>query len=115
MIKLRLSLDNRYMIVGDQIAEHMLLPHGPSQLAWEDIYPHWRHDDLKYYWRNYDNRVVARDLSYSDKGFAEALDLARAGDQDAIFMLQRSIKNARDRVDLDEAVAVLEALGVAVE
>ena len=39
----------------------------------------------------------------------------RAGDQDAIFMLQRSIKNARDRVDLDEAVAVLEQLGVAVD
>ena len=40
--RLRLSLDNRYMIVGDQIAEHMLEPHGPSNLSWEDIYPHWR-------------------------------------------------------------------------
>ena len=113
--RLRLSLDNRYMIVGDNIADHMLEPHGPSQLAWDDIYRHWRRDDLKYYWRNYDNTVVERDLSYGEKGFAEALDLARAGDQDAIFMLQRSIKNARDRVNLDEAVAVLEELGVAAE
>ncbi len=113
--RLRLSLDNRYMIVGDKIAEHMLEPHGPSGLTWEDIYAHWQRDDLKYYWRDFDNTVVARDLSYGEKGFAEALELARAGDQDAIFMLQRAIKNGKNRVDLNEAVSVLEGLGLAAE
>lgn len=113
--RLRLSLDNRYMLVGDKIAEHMLAPHGPSLLAWDDIYPHWQRDDLKYYWENYDNPVVARDLSFGQKGFAEAIDLARGGDEQAIFALKRAVKNSKDRVNLDEAAAVLGELGVAFE
>ena len=113
--RLRLSLDNRYLKVGEEIAEHMLEPHGPSKLSWDEIYPHWQHDDLKYYWTNYDNPVVERDLSFSQRGFAEALDMARGGDQDAIYMLQRAVKNNKDRVDLDEAVAVLAELGLAAE
>ena len=110
--RLRLSLDNRYLRVGDEIAEHMLLPHEPSGLSWEEIYADWQGEDLKYYWEHYDNPVVERDLSYGQKGYAEALAMARNGNQDAIYMLQRSVKNSRDRVDLGEAIAVLEALGL---
>ena len=113
--RLRLSLDNRYMIVGDNIADHMLEPHGPSNLSWEEIYSGWEQDDLRYYWKDYDNSVVKRDMNYSQKGFAEALNLARSGNEDAIYMLKRAVKNSRDRVDLDEAVAILEQLGVEVE
>lgn len=113
--RLRLSLDNRYLKVGEEIAEHMLEPHGPSGLRWEEIYPQWQADDLKYYWENYANPVVARDLSYGEKGFAEALDMARGGNEDAVYALQRAVKNSKERVDLDEAVAVLEGLGVAIE
>ncbi len=113
--RLRLSLDNRYVKVGEEIAEHMLEPHGPSKLTWDEIYRHWQHDDLKFYWKNYDNPVVERDMSYGQKGFAEALNLARSGNQDAIYMLKRAVKNSRNRVDLNEAVAVLEQLGVEVE
>ena len=113
--KLRLSLDNRYLKVGEEIADHMLLPHGPSRLSWDEIYPDWKADDLKYYWRDYENQVVERDMSFGQKGFAEAVDLARTGNEDAIYMLKRAVKNSKDRVDLNEAVAVLEELGVAVE
>lgn len=113
--KLRLSLDNRYMLVGDKVAEHMLMPHDPSLLSWDDIYPQWQHDDLKYYWKHYDNPVVERDLSFGQKGFAEAVDLARGGNEDAVYALARAVKNSKDRVDLGEAIAVLEELGVAVE
>lgn len=111
--RLRLSLDNRYLKVGEEIAEHMLLPHGPSQLRWEDIYPHWRHDDLKYYWREVDNQVVARDLSFKDKGWAEALSRARNGDEAAIYSLARTIKNDPSGAH-DDARAVLAELDVAV-
>ena len=111
--RLRLSLDNRYLKVGEEIAEHMLLPHGPSQLSWEEIYPHWQHDDLKYYWRDYDNPVVARDLSFKDKGWAEALSRARSGDEAAIYSLVRTIKNDPASPH-DDARAVLAELGVAV-
>ena len=113
--KLRLSLDNRYLKVGEEIADHMLLPHGPSRLSWDEIYPDWKADDLKYYWRDFENQVVERDMSFGQKGFAEAVDLARTGNEDAIYMLKRAVKNSKDRVDLNDAVAVLEELGVAVE
>ena len=113
--KLRLSLDNRYMAVGDSIAEHMLEPHGPSQLTWDDVYPRWQSNDLKYYWRQYANPVVKRDMSFGQKGFQEALNLARAGNEDAIYMLKRSVKNGKSSVDLEAAVAVLDELGIALE
>ena len=111
--RLRLSLDNRYLKVGEEIAEHMLLPHGPSKLGWDDIYPHWSADDLKYYWREVDNQVVARDLSFKEKGWAEALSRARNGDEAAIYSLVRTIKNDPSSPHHD-ARAVLAELGVAV-
>ncbi|MBV7339892.1 phytanoyl-CoA dioxygenase family protein [Chloroflexi bacterium TSY] len=94
--KLRLSLDNRYMAIGDTVAEHMLEPHGPSQLHWEEVYRDWTADELKYYWQRYDNPMVPRDMRFSDKGFAEALDLARTGNEQALFRLRRTVKNDPD-------------------
>ena len=111
--KLRLSLDNRYMVLGDNVAEHMLNPHPPSLLTWDDIYPNWQHDDLKYYWKTYDNPVVERDLSYGEKSRAEAIALARAGNEHAIFSLQRGARNSPDTV-APEVFAVLDELGVKV-
>ncbi len=110
--RLRLSLDNRYQAIGDPIAEHMLHPHGPSQLQWDDIYPHWQADDLKYYWQKYDNPIVARDMSYAERGFAEALDMARAGNEHAIYRLQRTIKNNPDSPESITARTVLQEMGI---
>ena len=109
--KLRLSLDNRYMIVGDNIAEHMLNPHEPSQLTWDDIYPGWQSDDLKYYWKSYENTIVDRDLSFGEKGRAEAIAMARAGNEHAIYALMRGVKNNPDAAD-PQVVAVLDELGL---
>ena len=111
--RLRLSLDNRYLKVGEEIAEHMLLPHGPSKLSWDEIYPHWQNEDLKYYWRDYDNVVVARDETFKNKGWAEALDRARRGDEDAVYSLVRTIKNNPGN-PYDDAREVLAEIGVAV-
>ena len=109
--KMRLSLDNRYMVVGDKVAEHMLAPHDPSQLTWDDIYPTWQSDDLKYYWKTYDNSVVERDWSYAEKSRAEAIEMARAGNQHAIYALERGAKNNPDTV-APEVLTVLAELGV---
>jgi hypothetical protein len=111
--KLRLSLDNRYQAIGDPIAEHMLEPHNPSQLQWEDIYPQWQTDDLKYYWKRLENPIVPGDMRYTDKGFAEALDLARAGNEQAVFLLRRTIKNKPDAPESQTAQALLSELGIA--
>lgn len=109
--KLRLSLDNRYQAVGDTIAEHMLEPHGPSGLTWEEVYRDWSSNDLKYYWQAIDNPVVPRDMSYAEKGFAEALDLARSGNEHALFRLRRTVKNNPDSPDAEAARAVLAEMG----
>jgi hypothetical protein len=47
---------------------------------------------LKYYWKQHDNPVVPRDTSYGEKGFAEALELARQGDPRAQLQLKRIVK-----------------------
>ena len=113
--RLRLSLDNRYHAIGYPVAEHMLLPHGPSQLQWDDIYPHWQSEDLKYYWKKYDNPIVPRDMSYAEKGFVDALDLARAGNIDAIFTLKRVIKNDPVSSNGLTAMRVLQEIGISAD
>jgi hypothetical protein len=92
--RLRVSLDNRYQAIGDPIAEHMLEPHLSllSKFTWEEVYRDWQGDDLKYYWKKFDNPVVPRDTSYGEKGFAEALELARQGDPRAQLQLKRIVK-----------------------
>ena len=107
--KLRVSLDNRYHALGDPIAEHMLAPHlsSSSELSWEGVYRDWDSDDLKYYWQDLDHPIVPRDLSFGEKVFAEALDLAREGDAHAILHLNRVIN--RDPTT-DAAKQAMEAL-----
>ena len=112
--KLRLSMDNRYQTVGSPIAEHMLNPHEVSGLKWEDIYPTWKNEDLKYYWKNYNNPVVPQDMSYRDKGFDEALNLAKSGDNNAITLLKRITRSASayDDYKVIEARNVLKETGL---
>ena len=107
--QLRVSLDNRYHALGDPIAEHMLQPHlnSSSELLWEDVYKDWESDDLKYYWEDLEHPIVPRDLSFGEKVFAEALDLAREGDAHAILHLNRIIR--RDPTT-DAAKQAMEAL-----
>ncbi len=92
--RLRVSLDNRYQRVGDPIAEHMLTPHlsNFSPFSWKDVYADWSSDEGKYYWHELDNPVVPRDTSYSDQGFDEAIEQARAGDRKARHHLSRIAK-----------------------
>ena len=113
--RLRLSLDNRYQAIGETVAEHMLEPHRASQLQWEDIYSGWASDDLKYDWKQYDNPVVPWNLSFREKGFAEALDRARSGDEHAIYRLVRTVKNAPDTPECQQAQAVLDEIGILAE
>ena len=71
------------------------------------MYKGWESDDLKYYWEDLDHPIVPRDLSFGEKVFAEALDLAREGDAHAILHLNRIIR--RDPTS-DAAKQAMEAL-----
>lgn len=110
--RMRLSLDNRYVALSGKIAEHMLDPHIPSGLNWEGIYPHWSTEDLKYYWENVGIEVIDRDPAFYEKGFEEAIELARAGNDHAIFRLKRTAKNDPDSDFGVRARSVLKELEV---
>ncbi|MCZ6632555.1 MAG: phytanoyl-CoA dioxygenase family protein [bacterium] len=107
--RLRVSLDNRYQAVGDLTAEHMLTPHlsNFSGLSWDEVYADWESEDLKYYWKDLELHTLPKDTSYSEKGFAEALERAREGDAHARYHLSRIVK--RDPTT-PQAKAAAEAL-----
>jgi len=107
--RLRVSLDNRYQKLGGIVSEHMLEPHlnGFNNLVWEDVYADWETDDLKYYWKEMDNPEIPRDASLSEKGFAEALELAKRGNEHARIHLNRAIRRDPDSAQAKAAKEVL--------
>ena len=109
--RLRVSLDNRYQAIGDPIAEHMLEPHLTrlSPLDWEEVYSDWELDDLKYYWEDVQTPIVPRDFGYMEKGFEEAMALARAGDADAQLHLNRILKSSPTSEQAKAAMEVLQS------
>jgi ectoine hydroxylase-related dioxygenase (phytanoyl-CoA dioxygenase family) len=111
--RIRVSLDNRYEGEGDNIAAHMLEPHMNDILpiSWEEVYKDWKSDDLKYYWRKIPHRAIPKYAGYSQKGFAEALELARTGDTRAILALRRTVRIHPESDDARAAKTVLEEIG----
>tara|TARA_B100001093_G_scaffold381261_1_gene366782 strand:+ start:672 stop:1775 length:1104 start_codon:yes stop_codon:yes gene_type:complete len=111
--QMRASLDNRYNPVGEPIAEHMLEPHlnNNGELTWEQIYEDWQSDDLKYFWRNYNNPLVPHNTDFYEKGFADAIDRAREGEAHAILRLKTIVENDPDTPNGVVAKGVLKELG----
>ena len=109
--KMRLSLDNRYFAVGDPIPDHMQEPHPPSGLNWEQVCANWSSDEFKYFWKDFDFPTVPRDLSFSENSFAEALELAKEGDERAFLQLRRKISNLPDSPEAGAARDVLAEVG----
>ena len=111
--RLRVSLDNRYQAVDDPIAEHMLDPHlsNFSPFGWEQVYQDWDSDDLKYYWKKQPITVVPRDFSYSDKGFEEAIEMARSGNPHARHHLERFVRRVPDSPEGQRAARLLGEIG----
>lgn len=109
---MRISLDNRYQREGGRIAEHMLRPHlyDFHKLDWDEIYRDWKSDDLKYYWRHRQYREIKTNMIFKERGVAEAMELARAGDEHALLAMQRIVrKPTPDPTQLAEATAILAA------
>jgi hypothetical protein len=113
--RLRLSLDNRYQPQHVPIGEHMLEPHLglSSALTWDEVYANWESTELQYYWKDLPLDIVPRDPQWGEAGFKEALDLARQGDDHALYLMHRLVK--RDAVDprVAQAKAILEELAAA--
>lgn len=112
--RLRVSLDNRYQAKDLPIAQHMLQPHlqGISEFTWQQCYAGWENDELQYYWKDLDLEVVPMSTQWGDKGFAEALDLARGGDERALFQLQRIARRDPESERGQRAVQLLDEVNV---
>jgi hypothetical protein len=109
--RLRISLDHRYQHAGLPIAEHMLQPHlqGLHPFTWEEVYAGWDNDELKYYWKKYNLQVLPRLLSWGERGFAQALELAAGGNAQAQHHLRRLVKRDPHSEQGQRAQAVLAA------
>ena len=113
--RLRVSLDYRYQAASDPIAEHMLQPHLQrlSGLTWEEVYAQWCGSrDLRYYWEGLGLEIRRRDFSYAERGFEEAVALARKGDEGGRIALQRVVRNNLNSPQVEIARAVLRELEV---
>jgi len=111
--ELRQSFDARYQRLSDPIAEVSIRTYA-DMCTWEETYANWQHDDLKYYWRRPDVRVVPFDRSYYEKRDNIAFDLAARGDMLARDSLLRIIQRDPDATKRDRAaraLAQLEATG----
>tara|TARA_B100000809_G_scaffold229825_1_gene243717 strand:+ start:1536 stop:2579 length:1044 start_codon:yes stop_codon:yes gene_type:complete len=107
--RLRVSLDNRYQAIDDPIAEHMLDPHlsNFNPFGWEQVYQDWESDELKYYWKEQPVTVIPRDFSFSDRGFDEAIEMARSGNRHARHHLERFVRRVPDSPDGRRAAELL--------
>ena len=110
--KLRVSLDNRYQAIDDPIAEHMTEPHlaSFSPFSWKETYSDWTSTEYQYYWKNIGMEIIPKDNSFSDRGFHEACELARSGNDEAVHHLRRFAKRAAGTEQGDEAQRVLSEL-----
>lgn len=61
----RISVDYRYQGVSQPIVHDGLDPHY-NLAGWSAVYRGWTRTDLQYYWRQYELRLVPRDMSLLD-------------------------------------------------
>jgi Phytanoyl-CoA dioxygenase (PhyH) len=110
--RLRVSLDDRYQALSQPIAEHQLQPHlsRASKQTWEDVYAGWRSRDLQYYWRGLPLRVVPTDTRQQERGFQQAVERARQGDEYARPLLERIVRREPGTPQAREAAEALGAL-----
>lgn len=110
--RMRVSLDNRYQLQADQIAQHMTEPHlqSMSDVTWDAIYAEWPVDDpLRYYWKTMPMPVIPKDDTFSNKGFDDAVHLARQGNEKAVHHLRRIVSRDPSSKQGQMAAEVLNA------
>jgi hypothetical protein len=80
--RIRFSVDYRYQSPNQPILDFCLKPHN-SGGTWDEIYEDWKSRELQYYWKEFDLTIADRDWSYYDNRDAEAMELAKRGDEKA--------------------------------
>ena len=105
---MRISVDFRYQLEGEELTELCLKPHF-DRLTWDEIYSGWKSDRYQYYWKDLDYKVVP----------FEKFDLARAdaGEWDDVqgFLAYERRRDARLRRRTERLAAMLDPDGDAPE
>ena len=84
-----------------------------SPLSWEEVYADWKgHEELKYYWTKVEFKKIRRYMAYINKGFDEAMELARHHDKRGILAMRRTIRANPASADAQKAREVLQEAGV---
>jgi ectoine hydroxylase-related dioxygenase (phytanoyl-CoA dioxygenase family) len=98
---MRLSVDFRYQLEGEELTEICLQPHF-QRLTWDEIYSGWKSDRWQYYWKDLDYKVVP----------FENFELARAdaGEWDDVqgFLAYERRRDARLQRRTERLAAVLD-------
>jgi hypothetical protein len=110
---IRLSMDARYQRARDPIVEEALMPVGDIW-TWDQIYGDWKSDELKYYWRALNPRIIEYNSSFYEWRDNLAFEAAEKGDETARAVLWRIAQRAKDPAKRDRALAgigKLDAVG----
>ena len=107
--RMRLSVDFRYQPRSEPMCEINLKPHRGAA-EWDELYAGWTREDLKYYWKEHDLKVVPFDLRYYERRDRMAFEMAARGDGRAKSALQRIVSNDPDGGKRARARAALEEL-----
>jgi ectoine hydroxylase-related dioxygenase (phytanoyl-CoA dioxygenase family) len=108
--RMRVSVDFRYQVRSQPIAESNLVAPHTGQLTWEDVYRGWASTELQYYWKKVDLAVSAYDTSYFANRDREAYEAAERGDPVARPALLRMAQRDPDPAKRAHAQRVLDEL-----
>ena len=108
--RMRLSVDFRFQPVSEPICAQNVEPLR-NMATWDELYRDWPDDDLKYYWRRHDLRLVPFDWSHYRRRDEMAFAMAEAGDVRARSALQRVAANDPEPARRERAAAALAGLG----
>ncbi|MGI9480364.1 MAG: phytanoyl-CoA dioxygenase family protein [Hyphomicrobiaceae bacterium] len=106
---MRLSIDCRFQPLSEPMCAQSLRPHR-DMVDWEDLYRGWSRDDLKYYWKKHDLKIVPFDWSHYERRDALAFVMAEEGDRRALSTLQRILSNDPDPEKRERARTALEKI-----
>ena len=108
--RMRLSVDFRFQPVSEPICAQNVEPLR-NMATWDELYRDWPDDDLKYYWRRHDLRLVPFDWSHYRRRDEMAFAMAEAGDVRARSALQRVAATDPEPARRERAAAALAGLG----
>ena len=79
--KLRQSFDARYQAASQPVTQVTITPGPDSGCAdWESVYANWNSEDMQFYWREFDLKIVPFGKKHFEIDYPLAFQIAKSGD-----------------------------------